>query len=75
MTLQGTGEITAGVRLDGILVRDVQLPLGHKYAFLLRPLPARAKRLTAYAARQRRYTLRYVMPTRAQQRCGSFWAL
>jgi len=28
---------------DGLLVRDLQLPLGHKYAFLLRPLPTRAQ--------------------------------
>ena len=40
---QGTGEVTAGVLLDGLLVRDLQLPLGHKYAFLLRPLPTRAQ--------------------------------
>ena len=40
---QGTGEVTAGVLQDGLLVRDLQLPLGHKYAFLLRPLPTRAQ--------------------------------
>ena len=41
--MQGTGEVTAGVLQDGLLVRDLQLPLGHKYAFLLRPLPTRAQ--------------------------------
>lgn len=60
--------MTAGVLLDGLLTRDLQVPLGHKYAFLLRPLPARAHRLTAYAARQRRCTLRLTMPNLARQR-------
>jgi hypothetical protein len=34
--------------VDGIIVRDLQLPETARHAYVLRPLPARARRLNAW---------------------------
>ncbi len=68
--LQGTGEISAGLLVDGLMMRDLSSPPTAKHAFILRPLPTRANRLTQFAAAQRAILLRYVAVRPAVQRCG-----
>lgn len=55
--------------VDGLLVRDLTRPPNTQHAFVLRPLPSRAGRLYAFAARQRRLVLCYsaVSPATARQ--------
>ena len=45
--------------VDGLLVRDLTRPPAEQHAFVLRPLPSRAARLGAFAARKRRLVLCY----------------
>lgn len=68
--LQGTGEISAGLLVDGLMMRDLTSPPTAKHAFILRPLPTRANRLTQFAAAQRSILLRYVAVRPAVQRCA-----
>ena len=51
------GAIVAGASVDGMIVRDLQLPDGAKHAYVLRPLPARARRLNSWVQTIRRYLL------------------
>jgi hypothetical protein len=51
------GTIVAGASVDGLIVRDLQLPDGAKHAYVLRPLPARARRLNGWVQSVRRYLL------------------
>ena len=51
LLVQGTGHLRGGITINGLLVRDLQLPLTSKFAFFLRPLPARASELTQHAHR------------------------
>ncbi|KAL4553401.1 hypothetical protein Ndes2526B_g03263 [Nannochloris sp. 'desiccata'] len=51
------GTIIAGASVDGMIVRDLQLPDGAKHAYVLRPLPARARRLNGWVQNIRRYLL------------------
>jgi len=55
--LQPSGTIIAGASVDGVIVRDLQLPEGAKHAYVLRPLPARARRLNGRVQSLRRYLL------------------
>ena len=66
---QGTGSLHGGVMVDGMLVRDLQLKPDSKYAFFLRPLPARAKALNERAAKFRTQLLRVVQTSKALRRC------
>jgi hypothetical protein len=52
-----SGTILAGASVDGMIVRDLQLPDGAKHAYVLRPLPARARRLNGWVQSLRRYLL------------------
>lgn len=54
LRVQQNGEVFAGLSVDGIIVRDLQLPDVAKHAYVLRPLPARARRLNAYSHEVRR---------------------
>jgi hypothetical protein len=54
--------------MDGVLARDLQLRPASKFAYLLRPLPARAEQLNEYATRYRRRILRVVNITKAHKR-------
>lgn len=65
---QGTGEISAGLLIDGAMVRDLTIPPTDKHSFILRPLPTRAARLADFAAAQRAATLRYKAVRPAAQR-------
>lgn len=56
--MQGAGGLSAGVVVDGALVRDLQLRPDSRFACVLRPLPQRAAALGAFAAEQRRRMLR-----------------
>lgn len=67
---QGMGRLGAGLTMDGVLVRDLQLRPSSKFAFLLRPLPARAAQLDSYATTFRRRILRVVPFSKARKRCG-----
>ena len=67
---QGNKQLHAGLTLDGVLARDLQLRPSSKFAYLLRPLPARAEQLNDYATRFRRRILRVVALSRARKRCG-----
>lgn len=66
---QGVGQLHAGLTMDGVLVRDLQLRPASKFAYLLRPLPARAEQLNDYATRYRRRILRVVAISKAHKRC------
>ena len=66
---QGNRQLHAGLTLDGLLARDLQLRPSSKFAYLLRPLPARAEKLNEYATRFRRRILRVVNLSRARKRC------
>ena len=46
--------MSAGSSVDGIIVRDLQLPETARHAYVLRPLPARARRLNAWHVKLRR---------------------
>jgi hypothetical protein len=65
--LQTSGALAAGVAVDGILVRDLQLPEAAKHAYVLRPLPARAKRLTQFISHTRRHMLGIVATSPAKE--------
>ena len=58
------GTIVAGASVDGIIVRDLQLPDGAKHAYVLRPLPARARRLNTWVQNIRRVLLGVVSVSR-----------
>lgn len=66
--LQGTGEISAGLLIDGLMARDLSCPSTAKHAFILRPLPTRAERLQQFASTQRAEMLRYTALRPAAQR-------
>lgn len=68
VTPQGNGGLQAGVTMDGILARDLQLRPSSKFAYLLRPLPTRAAQLDAYAQLFRRRILRVVSLSKAAKR-------
>jgi hypothetical protein len=57
MHTQASGAVAAGGSIDGVLVRDLQLPDVAKHAYVLRPLPARARRLNAWLNEVRRIML------------------
>ena len=67
--LQGNGGLKAGLTMDGILARDLQLRPSSKFAYLLRPLPTRAAQLDSYAQYYRRRILRVVSVSKAAKRC------
>jgi hypothetical protein len=60
------GTIVAGASVDGMIVRDLQLPDGAKHAYVLRPLPARARRLNGWVQNIRRYLLGVIPITPAR---------
>ena len=64
--LQASGAVQAGASLDGVLERDLQLPEGARHAHVLRPLPARARRLTVWIAGLRRNLLGVTPLSRGQ---------
>lgn len=49
--------MVANASIEGIIVRDLQLPDVAKHAYVLRPLPARARRLNAWIQNMRRTVL------------------
>ena len=61
--MQGTGEISAGLRIDGLMARDLTCAPTAKHAYILRPLPTRADRLQRFATTQRAAMLRYAQPS------------
>lgn len=65
---QGSGSLKASLTMDGVLVRDLQLRPTSKFAYLLRPLPARAAQLDAYAMLFRRRILRVISTSKARKR-------
>jgi hypothetical protein len=71
MTLQGSGNLDACLTMDGLLVRDLQLRSTSKFAYLLRPLPARAAQLDAFATQFRRRILRVIATSKALKRCDA----
>lgn len=52
-----SGTVVANASIEGIIVRDLQLPDVAKHAYVLRPLPARARRLNAWVQNMRRMVL------------------
>ncbi len=56
-SMQANGSVSAGASVDGVIVRDLQLPETARHAYVLRPLPARARRLNAWHAVLRRTLL------------------
>lgn len=66
--MQGTGQIAAGAMLDGLLVRDLTRSADDEHAFILRPLPSRASRLSEFAARRRQLALQYASRSPAVSR-------
>lgn len=54
--------------MDGLLTRDLQLRPEAKFAFFLRPLPARAKQLSAQANLFRRRLLKVDTVPKARRR-------
>ncbi|KAK9815754.1 hypothetical protein WJX72_009012 [[Myrmecia] bisecta] len=65
---KGTGEIKAGLNLDGFLTRDLQLSANAPNAYFARPLPQRSLVLTEYACDFRRRLLRVATPHKAVKR-------
>ena len=57
LLLQSNGCLSAGASVDGLIVRDLQLPEAARHAYVLRPLPARARRLNNWQAGLRRMLL------------------
>ena len=57
-----------GAKMDGLLTRDLQLRPEAKFAFFIRPLPARAKQLSAQANLFRRRLLKVDAVTKARRR-------
>lgn len=55
--LHSDGMVSAGASVDGVIVRDLQLPEAARHAYVLRPLPARARRLNAWLTKSRRQLL------------------
>lgn len=68
---QGNGAVAAGISVDGIIVRDLQLPEQARHAYVLRPLPARARRLNSWLNLLRRQLLGIVKVSRAKFRWAS----
>jgi hypothetical protein len=68
--VQGTGEISAGLRIDGLMARDLTCAPTAKHAYILRPLPTRADRLQRFATTQRAAMLRYTTPSAAICKCA-----
>lgn len=66
MLLQGYGAVVAGLSVDGIIVRDLQLPEQARHAYVLRPLPARARRLNTWLNLLRRQLMgiSYISPAK-----------
>lgn len=58
----------AGGVMDGVIVRDLQLPEHARHAYVLRPLPARAQRMQAEVQRLRRRLLGIAPISRASIR-------
>lgn len=73
--LQGNGGLQAGMTMDGILARDLQLRPSSKFAYLLRPLPTRAAQLDSYAQYYRRRILRVVSVSKSAKRSAFTCAL
>ena len=67
---QGTGEAKLGAKMDGLLTRDLQIRPEAKFAFFIRPLPARAKQLSAQANLFRRRLLKVDTVSKARRRYG-----
>ena len=67
---QGTGHLRGGLTIDGLLVRDLQLQPKSRFAYFLRPLPARAGQLTLHATKFRTRMLRVVNTSAAARRCA-----
>lgn len=65
---QGTGHLRGGLSVEGLLVRDLQLPPTSRFAYFMRPLPARAEELTRHATRFRTRMLRVVNVSIARRR-------
>ena len=68
LSTQGTGEAKVGAKMDGLLTRDLQLRPEAKFAFFLRPLPARAKHLSGQATLFRRRLLKVDTVPKARRR-------
>eukprot|EP00887_Chlorella_sp_A99_P007742 scaffold20.g7742.t1 len=60
------GTICAASSIDGVIVRDLQLPEAARHAYVLRPLPARARRLNAWLTGRRRQLLGVVPASRGR---------
>ena len=67
--MQGTGETTAGVKLDGVLARDLQVRSDARFGHFLQPLPSRTLLLGSYANAYRRRLLRYSNISQSTKRC------
>ncbi|KAL0018632.1 hypothetical protein WJX77_009530 [Trebouxia sp. C0004] len=65
---KGTGEAKLGAKMDGLLTRDLQIRPEAKFAFFIRPLPSRAKQLSAQANFFRRRLLKVDAVTKARRR-------
>lgn len=72
LPLQGTGHLRGASVIEGLLVRDLQLQPKSRFAFFLRPLPARAEELTLHATRFRTQMLRVVRLSPARRRYTSW---
>ena len=68
ISFQGTGEAKLGAKMDGLLTRDLQIRPEAKFAFFIRPLPSRAKQLSAQANLFRRRLLKVDAVTKARRR-------
>lgn len=55
--MESSGLKAGGASIDGVLARDLQLPDGAKHAYVLRPLPARARRLKTFLHEVRQHML------------------
>lgn len=75
VSVQGTGEAKVGAKMDGLLTRDLQLRPEAKFAFFLRPLPARAKQLSGQATLFRRRLLKVDTVPKARRRYAPLPAL
>jgi len=65
--LQANGAMAAAASIDGIILRDLQLPDIAKHAYVLRPLPARARRLNSWLQSIRRGILGITETSPARQ--------
>lgn len=70
MKSRGGNQVIADACIDGLVIRDLQLSDLAKHSYVLRPLPARTKRIYSDIVRARREVLGVKEPSNERQKWG-----